>query len=156
MEILQKIQEKLEVSSEVRVDLATLPEESRGVSSSFLFSSVMVTGDLDEGRIGGAERHHAIVCQIYGMLESAAKASCSDCPTPTPTRRPGPPAEAVIAWHREAAALETAKQEHIELAAVGLSQPGARPEVPAVKQAIESGNKDRGAKAQRSKKAGQT
>ena len=93
----------------------------RGVSSSFLFSSVMVTGDLDEGGIGGAERDHAIVCQIYGMPESAAKASCSDCPTPTPTRRPGRPAEvsAVIAWHRGAAALETANQEHMELAAAG-------------------------------------
>ena len=32
---------------------------------------VMVTGALDEGRIGGFERHHAMFCQICGMLESA-------------------------------------------------------------------------------------
>ena len=84
---------------EVREDLTTLPEESGsgerpaeecllhhcGRFGSLRWVSVMVTGDLDEGRIGGSERHHAI-CQIYGMLESAAKASCWDCPTPTPNQ----------------------------------------------------------------------
>ena len=45
---------------------------------------VMVTRDLDEGRIGGFERQHALLCQIYEMLESATKDSCSNCPTPTP------------------------------------------------------------------------
>ena len=32
----------------------------------------MVAGALDEGRIGGFERQHAMLCHIYGMLESAA------------------------------------------------------------------------------------
>ena len=43
--------------------------------------SVTVTGDVDEGRIRGFERQHALFFQICGMLESAAKASCSDCST---------------------------------------------------------------------------
>ena len=33
----------------------------------------MIAGALDEGRIGGFERQHAMLCQIYGVLESAAK-----------------------------------------------------------------------------------
>ena len=65
---------------------------------------VMVAGALDEGRIGGFERQHVMLCQIYGILESAAKDSghdlvwvgpCSECPTPTPDqtsiRRPPKP-----------------------------------------------------------------
>ena len=36
---------------------------------------VMVAGALNEGRIGGFERQHGTLCQIYGMLESAAKDS---------------------------------------------------------------------------------
>ena len=35
----------------------------------------MVTGALDEGRIGGFESQHAMLCQIHGILESAAKDS---------------------------------------------------------------------------------
>ena len=34
---------------------------------------VMVAGALDEGRIGGFERQHAMLCQIYKILESGAK-----------------------------------------------------------------------------------
>ena len=83
--------------TEVRVDLATLPEESgRGERHAVVYPlhlrnlrwvSVTVTGDLDEVRIGGFEWPHATLCQIYRMLESAAKDSCSDCPTLTPDRR---------------------------------------------------------------------
>ena len=41
---------------------------------------VMVAGAIDEGRSGGFERQHAMLCQIYGMLESAAKDSGHDMP----------------------------------------------------------------------------
>ena len=33
----------------------------------------MVAGVLDEGRIGGFERQHAMLCQIYRILEFGAK-----------------------------------------------------------------------------------
>ena len=39
---------------------------------------VMVAGALDEGRIGGFERQHAMLCQIYRILESGAKDSGHD------------------------------------------------------------------------------
>ena len=38
----------------------------------------MVAGAPDEGRIGGFERQHALLCQIYRILESAAKDSGHD------------------------------------------------------------------------------
>ena len=84
----------------VREDLMTLPGESwswqRHTKEHLLHHCshfqilrrviVMVTGALDEGRIGGLERQHAMFCQIYGIVESAATwrgvGRCSDCPTP--------------------------------------------------------------------------
>ena len=70
------------------------PGAGSATQRSILFTTVVISetcdessywsGDLDEGRIGGFERQHAVLCQIYGMLQSAVKASCSDCPTPTP------------------------------------------------------------------------
>ena len=83
----------------------------------------MVAGALDEGRIGGFERQHAMLCQIYRILESGAKDNGHDLVwgwpllgLSDPDARPDvhwSPAEAsaVIAWHREAAALETAKKQ---------------------------------------------
>ena len=81
----------------VREDFTTLPEESGnwerhaekcplhhcGHLRSLRGVTVMVTGGLDEGRIGGFERQHALLCQIYGMLESAAKDSYPNRATPT-------------------------------------------------------------------------
>ena len=82
----------------------------------------MVARALDEGRIGGFERQHAMLFQIYGTLESAATDSGHDLGLAVargmsdPDARLGvhwSPAEAsaVIAWHREAAALQTAKKQ---------------------------------------------
>ena len=79
--------------TEVREDLTTLPEEfgswerhDEEFSSSPLWSSrkLACTGNLADGRIGGFECHHALLYQIFWMLQSAAKDSCSDCPIPTP------------------------------------------------------------------------
>ena len=39
---------------------------------------VMVLGALDESRIGGFERQHAMLCQIYRILESGAKDNVHD------------------------------------------------------------------------------
>ena len=71
----------------VREDLMTLPGESWswqqhakehllhhcGHLRSLRKVIVMVAGALDEGRIEGFERQHAMLCQINGILESAAK-----------------------------------------------------------------------------------
>ena len=120
------------LEARVREDLTTLPEESGswehhaeksplhhcGHLRSLRWVSVTVTGDLDEGRIGGFERQHAILYHIYGMLESATEGQLFG-PTPKPDRTSAgcpPEVSAVIAWHREAAALETAKKQHRELA----------------------------------------
>ena len=46
---------------------------------------VRVKRNLDVGRVGDA-----ILCQICGMLESAAKDSCSECPAPTPVQTSPP------------------------------------------------------------------
>ena len=76
----------------VREDLMTLPGESwswqRHAKEHLLHHCghfrtlrrviVMVAGALDEGRIGGFERQHATLCQICGILESAAKDSGHD------------------------------------------------------------------------------
>ena len=76
----------------VREDLMTLPRESwswqRHAKEHLLHHCghfrtlrrviVMVAGALDEGRIGGFERQHATLCQICGILESAAKDSGHD------------------------------------------------------------------------------
>ena len=73
----------------VREDLMTLPVESwswqRHAKEHLLHHCghlrtlrrviVMATGAVDEGRIGGFERQHAMLCQIHGILESAAKDS---------------------------------------------------------------------------------
>ena len=80
------------LEARVREDRTTLPEESGSWERpaeeyalhhcahlrGFRGVIVMVTGDLDEGRIGGFARQHALLCQIYGMLESV------DRPTPKP------------------------------------------------------------------------
>ena len=83
----------------------------------------MVAGALDEGRIGALERQQAMLCQIYGILGSAAMDSGHDLAWRWPLlglsdqdARPDvhwSPAEAsaVIAWRREAAALESAKKQ---------------------------------------------
>ena len=121
----------------MREDLITLPGESwswQRHAKEHLFHHcgcfrtlrrviVMVAGALDEGRIGGLERHHAMLCQIYRILESAAKDSGHDLTWGWPwlgladpdagpdIRRLPAEASAVIAWNREAAALETAKRQ---------------------------------------------
>ena len=41
-------------------------------SSVRVFIEAHATGALDEGRVGGFERQHAMFCQMYGVLESAA------------------------------------------------------------------------------------
>ena len=81
----------------------------------------MVAGALDEDRIGGFERQHAMLCQIYGTPESAAKDSGHDLAWGWPLLGLSDPdarpdvhwspgeASAVVAWHREAAALESAR-----------------------------------------------
>ena len=89
------------LAARVREDLTTLPEESgswerhaemyplhhRGHLQRLRGVIVMVTGDLDAGRIGGFERQHALFCQINGTLQVCNKTSCSDCPTPTPDQK---------------------------------------------------------------------
>ena len=98
----------------------------RGVASSPLWSppklalvSVMVTGDLDGSSIARSELLHAILCQIYGVLESAAKTKRSDCPTPTPEQTSTGSCRSFSSHCKaqEAAALEMAQQEHMEMAA---------------------------------------
>ena len=94
----------------------------RGVSSSPLWSSTGLArgpGDLDEGRIGGFERQHALLYRIYGMLECATKGQMlglSDSDARPDAHWLPAEASAVIALHREAAALETARTQHKELA----------------------------------------
>ena len=155
--------------TEIREDLTIHPEESRrgerhaeeyplhdcGHLRSLRWVSVTVTGDLDEGRIGGFERPDAILFQIYGMLESAAKDSCSDCPT---TRRPLA-ARRSFSIHRMAQESGCARGSKEATHGVclcsgcpslALDQTSLRWDKP-----FKSGNKDRGAKAQGPKKAGQ-
>ena len=97
----------------------------------------MIVGVFDEGRIGGFERQHAMLCQMCAILESGAKHSLvwewplvglSD-----PDARPDvqwSPAEAsaVVAWHREAVALESAKM-HLMLL-TGKTTPKVKNELP--------------------------
>ena len=82
----------------------------------------MVAAALDEGRSGSLERQQAMLCQIYTVCESAAKDPSHDLAwgwpvlgirDPEGRAQPGwAPAEsaAVIAFHRENAALESAKK----------------------------------------------
>ena len=82
----------------------------------------MVAAALDEGRAGSLERQQAMLCQIYTVCESAAKDPSHDLAwgwpvlgirDPDGRAQPGwAPAEsaAVIAFHRENAALESAKK----------------------------------------------
>ena len=82
----------------------------------------MVAAALDEGRAGSLERQQAMLCQIYTVFESAAKDPSHDSAwgwpvlgirDPEGKAQPGwAPAEsaAVIAFHRENAALESAKK----------------------------------------------
>ena len=83
----------------------------------------MVARALDDGRIGGFERQYATLRKICGILQSAAKDSAHDSTWEWLLLGPSDPdalpdvhwspaeALAVIAWHREAAALETAKKQ---------------------------------------------
>ena len=80
-------------------------------------------GGVDAGRIGGFERQQALMCQIRGILDSAAKDSghdltlgwalvCLSIPDARPDVQWSPAdASAVIAWYREAAALGMAKKQ---------------------------------------------
>ena len=82
----------------------------------------MVAAALDEGRAGSLERQQAMLCQIYTVCESAAKDPSHDLAwgwpvlgirDPEGRAQPGwAPVEsaAVIAFHRENAALESAKK----------------------------------------------
>ena len=82
----------------------------------------MIAAALDEGRAGSLERQQAMLCQIYTVCESAAKDPSHDLTwgwpvlgirDPEGRAQPGwAPAEsaAVIAFHRENAALESAKK----------------------------------------------
>ena len=70
-----------------------------------------VTGDLDEGRIGGFESQHATLSDL-GDARVCSKGQLLGLSDPD--ARPDvhwfrAEASAVIAWHREAAALETAR-----------------------------------------------
>ena len=119
-----------------------------------------------------------MLCQIYGILESAAKDSfhelvcgvgrCSDCPTPD--AQPGvhwSPAEAsaVVAWHREAAASESAKKQL--MTPIGKATPKVKSELPsedddnlqkqvraAVKEALEAKQQEQGIKGAKAKDGG--
>ena len=90
---------------------------------SWIWQRVMVAGAFNEGRNGGFERQHAMLCQMYRILESGAKDNGHDLvwgwpllglsdPDARPSVHWSPAkASAVIAWHREAAALERAKKQ---------------------------------------------
>ena len=70
----------------------------------------MIAGALDQGRTGGFESHHAAKNSGHDLTWGG---SCWVSPIPMPGQTSHwSPAEAsaVIAWHREAAALETAKK----------------------------------------------
>ena len=83
----------------------------------------MVEVSLREGSIRGVDRQHALVCQIFGILQSAAKDNGHDLAGSSPLLGlPGPdprpnvlwsPAEAsaVDARHREAGAPEATKKQ---------------------------------------------
>ena len=127
----------------------------------------MVAAALDEGRIGGLEGQHPMLCQIYGILESAARDSCHNfawgCSLlglSDPDARPDAqwtPAEAsaVIAWQREAATLETAKKQLMTpigkaTTKVKRAHPSDDDDDDSVQKpirSIKSSNKDREAKA---------
>ena len=82
----------------------------------------LLAAALDEGRTGSLERQQALLCQMYTVCESAAKDPSHDLAwgwpvlsirDPKGRAQPGwLPAEsaAVIAFHRENAALESAKK----------------------------------------------
>ena len=84
---------------------------------------MIVAGGVDAGRIGGFERQQALMCQIRGILDSAPKDGghdltlgwalvCLSIPDARPDVQWSPAdASAVIAWYREAAALEMAKKQ---------------------------------------------
>ena len=81
--------------------------------------TAMVAAALDEGRSGCLQRQQALLCQMYTVCESAAKDLRHDdlavlgIRDPDLRAQPGwAPAEsaAVIAFHRENAALESAKK----------------------------------------------
>ena len=128
----------------VREDLTTLPEESgsweRHAEEYLLHHCchlrslrgviVMVIGDLDEGRIGGFDRQHTLLCQTHGMLESAARLR-------RPTRRPLAALRSSRShlMHREASNSRLQGSNTGNWPLLGLSQPGARPDVPVMRQA---------------------
>ena len=84
---------------------------------------VMIAGTLVEGTIGGFERQHEMLCQIYRILKSGAEDNGHDLVwgwpllgLSDPDVRPDvqwSPAETstVVAWHRKAAAVESAKKQ---------------------------------------------
>ena len=116
--------------------------------------SVTVTGDLDEGRIGGFERPHAILCQIYGMLESVAKDSCSDCPTPTPDQTStGRPLKFQWSSHGTGKRLRSRQQcrNTWNFPLLGLSHLCARPDVPASHSRTRTGEQRRKGQRRRAK-----
>ena len=110
---------------------------------------VMVTGDLDEGRIGGFERQHALVCQICRVCHKGQLRGLSDSNARPDVHWLPAEASAVVALHREAAALETARKQHRELA-LARAVP-TRPDVPVERQANQGrqqGQGNKGAKAE--------
>ena len=109
----------------------------------------MVTGDLDEGRIGGFERQHALVCQICRVCHKGQLRGLSDSNARPDVHWLPAEASAVVALHREAAALETARKQHRELA-LARAVP-TRPDVPVERQANQGrqqGQGNKGAKAE--------
>ena len=135
--------------TEVREDLAALPGASGSMDRhaeeypllhcghlrSLRWVRVMVTADFDEGRIGGFERQDAPLYQIYGMLEAAAKDSCPDCPTPTPT---GCPPKLQHSSHGTRTQRRSRQQGNDtgNWPLLGVSLRAAQPDVLAVRQAI--------------------
>ena len=160
------------LEARVREDLTTLPEESGswehhaeksplhhcGHLRSLRWVSVTVTGDLDEGRIGGFERQHAILYHIYGMLESATKDSYS-VRLRSPTGRPLA-ARRSFSSHRMAQGSGCARDSKEATQGIGLcsSCPSLALDQTRLRwdKPFKSGNKDRGAKAQGPMKAEQT
>ena len=155
--------------TEVREDLAALPGVSGSVDRhareypllhcghlrGLRWVSVIVTGDLDASSIGRSERLHATLRQINGVLEPATKIHCSGCPTPTPEQASTdhPPKfqqSSRATGKRLGSSLQSKNTWNWPL--LGLSQPGARSDVPVVRQAIQvrlQGQGNKGAKAKR-------
>ena len=98
-----------------------------------------------------------MLCHVYGMLESAARDSCSDCPTPTPdqtsTGRPPKLQQSSKGTGKWLRSREQRSNTWI-WPLLGLSQPGARPNVPAMRQAIQVRQQGQESKGARAKEGG--